>query len=208
MSKIDFKKTLKQLYQPPGGAFTRVDVPAMQFLMVDGRGDPNTTVVYEEALQVLYAVAYKLKFLSKSALGQDYVVPPLEGLWWADDMASFTLQRDKNAWLWTMMIMTPDWIGVEMLETAVAAAAEQKELPALRDLRLATYSEGMSVQIMHVGSYEDEAPLLRQLHEEFLPANRLEPNGKHHEIYLGDPRRIAPERLKTVLRQPVREVPL
>lgn len=208
MSKIDFKQTLTQLYQPPRRAFTLVDVPAMQFLMVDGRGDPNTTVVYQEALQVLYAVAYKLKFLSKSALGQDYVVPPLEGLWWADDMASFTLQRDKNAWLWTMMIMTPDWIGVEMLETAVAAAAEQKELPALRDLRLATYSEGMSVQIMHVGSYEDEAPLLRQLHEEFLPANRLEPNGKHHEIYLGDPRRIAPERLKTVLRQPVREVPL
>jgi hypothetical protein len=206
MSKIDFKQTLKQYYQPPGGAFTLVDVPAMQFLMVDGQGDPNTAVAYQEALQALYAVAFKLKFLSKNELGRDYVVPPLEGLWWAQDMASFALQRDKNAWLWTMMIMAPDWIGARMFETAVSAAAKGHDLPGLARLRLATYGEGLAVQIMHTGSFEDEAPMLRRLHEEFLPANDLAPNGKHHEIYLSDPRRVAPQKLKTVLRQPVREV--
>ncbi len=205
MTKIDFKKELKELYSPPKKDFVLVDVPEMQFLMVDGHGDPNTAQEYQEALETLYAVAYKLKFASKKTLEKDYVVPPLEGLWWAEDMDTFTVGLDKNQWDWTMMLMTPDWITPEMYEQACAAAAKAKELPALPKLRLEKYHEGLSAQIMHIGSYDDEAPTLARLHAEWIPANGYTENGKHHEIYLSDPRRVAPENLKTILRQPVRE---
>lgn len=203
MDKIDFKRTLKHLYQPTGKEFSLVDVPAMQFLMLDGHGDPNTAPFYAEAVEALYGVAYKLKFMSKQELGRDYGVPPLEGLWWAANMASFTTSLDKSAWDWTMMIMQPDWITAEMVAEATAVVQKQKGLPALAHLRLETYREGLSVQIMHTGSYDDEAPTLHRLHHEFMPANGLVFNGKHHEIYLSDPRRVPPEKLKTVLRQPV-----
>ncbi|MGD8795052.1 MAG: GyrI-like domain-containing protein [Anaerolineae bacterium] len=203
MSKIDFKKTLKELYRPPRDRFVVVDVPAMQFLMADGHGDPNTAPAYQEAVEALYALAYKLKFASKKELGQDYVVPPLEGLWWAEDMALFSTMRDKSAWEWTMMIMQPEWITPAMFDAAVAQVAKQKDLPALPIIRLETYEEGLSVQILHLGSYDDEAPTLQRLHHDFLPENGYREAGKHHEIYLSDPRRVAPEKLKTVLRQPV-----
>lgn len=206
MDKIDFKRDLKHLYQPPAGQFTLIEVPAMQFLMLDGHGDPNSTPAYQEAVEALYAVAYKLKFASKQQLGRDYAVMPLEGLWWAEDMASFTARRDKSEWDWTMMIMHPEWVTEEMFGEATAVVAKQKALPALAKLRLEPYHEGQSVQMMHIGSYEDEAPTLHKLHHEFMPANQLAFNGRHHEIYLSDPRRVAPEKLKTVLRQPVRTV--
>ena len=202
MSKIDFKRDLKHLYQP-AGQFTLVDVPAMQFLMIDGHGDPNTAVAYQEAVAALYAVAYKLKFMSKQQLAQDYAVMPLEGLWWANDMDTFTTERDKSQWDWTMMIMQPDWLTPVMFAEATAVVQKQKALPALGQLRLESYHEGLSVQIMHTGSYDDETPTLHKLHHEFMPANGLVFNGRHHEIYLSDPRRVAPEKLKTVLRQPV-----
>ena len=203
MTKIDFKKELKHLYQPSTKQFTVVDVPAMQFLMVNGHGNPNTTPEYTEAVEALYAVAYKLKFASKKEMAKDYTVPPLEGLWWADDMDDFTITRDKSKWDWTMMIMKPDWITQEMVTTAVALVAKKKDLPALSKLRLESYHEGLAVQIMHIGSYDDEAPTIRKMHTEFMPTNGLLPRGKHHEIYLSDPRRVAPEKLKTVIRQPV-----
>ncbi len=206
MDKIDFKRDLKHLYQPPAGQFTLIEVPAMQFLMLDGHGDPNSAPAYQEAVEALYAVAYKLKFASKQQLGRDYAVMPLEGLWWAEDMASFTARRDKSEWDWTMMIMHPEWVTEEMFGEATAVVAKQKALPALAKLRLEPYHEGQSVQMMHIGSYEDEAPTLHKLHHEFMPANQLAFNGRHHEIYLSDPRRVAPEKLKTVLRQPVRTV--
>lgn len=206
MDKIDFKRDLKHLYQPPAGQFTLIEVPAMQFLMLDGHGDPNSAPAYQEAVEALYAVAYKLKFASKQQVGRDYTVMPLEGLWWAEDMASFTAQRDKSQWDWTMMIMQPEWVTEEMFGEATAVVAKQKALPALSKLRLEPYHEGQSVQIMHIGSYEDETPTLHKLHHEFMPANRLAFNGRHHEIYLSDPRRVAPEKLKTVLRQPVHPV--
>ena len=202
MTKTDFKKELKHLYNPPK-RFAVVDVPPMQYLMVDGHGDPNTAQAYTDAVEALYAVAYKLKFASKKTLDKDYVVPPLEGLWWAADMKKFTTSRDKSAWDWTMMIMQPEWITQEMLEGAAEQAAKSKGLPALALLRLETYHEGLAVQIMHVGSYEDEAPTLHRMHQEFIPENGYRMAGKHHEIYLGDPRRTAPEKLRTVLRQPV-----
>lgn len=203
MDKIDFKRTLKHLYQPTGKTFSLVDVPAMRFLMIDGHGDPNTAPAYAETVEALYGVAYKLKFMSKQQLGRDFAVLPLEGLWWAEDMDSFTASLDKSAWDWTMMIMQPDWITADMVTEATAVVQKQKELPTLARLRLETYHEGLSVQIMHTGSYDDEAPTLYRLHHEFMPANGLVFNGKHHEIYLSDPRRVPPEKLKTVLRQPV-----
>jgi len=203
MEKVDFKKTLKYLYGPSGREFSIVDVPQMQFLMVDGAGDPNTAKEYGEAVEALYAVAYKIKFESKKELGRDYTVPPLEGLWWAEDMDAFTVGLDKNVWEWTMMIMQPDWIGEEMVTRAVSEVERKKDLPALPVIRMEAYHEGLSVQILHVGSYEDEAPILKRMHEEFIPRSGYRPNGKHHEVYLSDPRKVPPEKLKTVLRQPV-----
>jgi hypothetical protein len=205
MTKIDFKRELKHLYRPSAKEFVVVEVPPMKYLMVDGHGDPNTAEGYRDAVEALYAVAYKLKFMSKGSLGQDYVVPPLEGLWWAEDMEAFTTQRDKSAWDWTMMIMQPEWITGEMFEAAVEEVERAKGLPALPKLRLGTHDEGLSVQILHIGAYEDEGPTLHRMHHEFIPQNGYEMAGKHHEIYLSDPRRVAPEKLKTVLRQPVRK---
>jgi len=204
MSKTDFKKTLGHLYNPPR-TFATVEVPDMQFLMIDGHGDPNTAQEYQDAVEALYAVAYKLKFASKKALDRDYVVPPLEGLWWAEEMGAF-VARDKGAWDWTMMIMQPDWITPQMFEEAIGQVSKGKDLPALPRLRLERYHEGLAVQILHVGSYDDEAPTIARLHNEFLPDNGLAEAGKHHEIYLGDPRRTPPEKLKTILRQPVKRV--
>jgi len=206
MGKIDFQKELKQLYAPSSKLFTVVDVPAMQFLMVDGQGDPNTSPQYQEALEALYAVAYTLKFASKKQLDRDYVVPPPEGLWWAADMHVFTALSDKSAWYWTMMIMQPEWISQEMFRSACEQAAKKKPLAALPRLRLETYHEGLSVQIMHIGSYADEAPTLHRLHHEWMPQNGFVPTGKHHEIYLSDPRRTPPEKWRTVLRQPIRKM--
>ena len=205
MPKVDFKRELKHLYNPPKKEFTVVDVPPMKFLMVDGHGDPNTAQEYQDAVEALYGVAYKLKFTSKRELGKDYVVPPLEGLWWAGDMEAFTTMRDKSAWDWTMMIMQPEWVTQEMVGEAVKQVEKSKGLPALSKIRLETYHEGLSVQIMHVGSYDDEGPTIARMHHEFMPENGYKPAGKHHEIYLSDPRKVAPEKLKTVLRQPVRK---
>jgi hypothetical protein len=205
MPKTDFKKELKHLYNPSKKDFSVVDVPPMQFLMIDGHGDPNTAQEYQDAVEALYAVAYKLKFMSKKEQGMDYVVPPLEGLWWAEDMETFNIKRDKSAWDWTMMIMQPEWITQELLAEAVEQVGK-KNLPALPKIRLEPYHEGLAVQIMHIGSFDDEGPTLARLHNEFLPENGYAEAGKHHEIYLSDPRKVAPEKLKTVLRQPVRRV--
>lgn len=204
MFKVDFKKELKELYSPPM-KFVIVDVPEMQFLMVDGHGDPNVAQDYQEALEALYAMAYKIKYISKQQMGQDYVVPPLEGLWWAENMETFTSARDKSQWDWTMMIMTPGWISAEIFGDAFELVRDGKNPTALDKLRLESYYEGLSVQIMHIGSYDEEGPTLFKLHEEFLPGSGLVENGKHHEIYLGDPRRVVPQKLKTVLRQPVQK---
>lgn len=200
--KTDFKRTL-DAYQARRGKFRLVDVPTMQYLMIDGRGDPNTSPDFDRAVRALYPVAYKLKFASKRDLDQDYVVPPLEGLWWADDMDSFTAARDKSRWDWTMMIMTPDWIDHAMFAAAVERAGAENRPQGLDDVRLETLHEGRCVQTLHVGPFDDEAAVLAQLHEEFVPDNELRLTGKHHEIYLTDFRRTAPDRLRTILRQPV-----
>lgn len=206
MAKIDYKKEWKHLYNPPKTEFTIVDVPRMKFLMVDGHGDPNTTQEYQDAIEALYGVAYKMKFISKKTLERDYVVPPLEGLWWAEDMETFSTARDKSQWDWTMMIMTPEWVTVDIFANAVEQVRKTKNPGSLDKVRLEQYHEGLSVQIMHVGSFDDEGPVLAEMHSEFIPGNGYIENGKHHEIYLSDFRRVSPEKLKTVLRQPVLKV--
>ena len=201
MDKIDFKTELKQLYQPGPREFTFVDVPTMTFVMVDGQGDPNTADSYRAAVEWLYGVSYAMKFASKD-LGQDYFVPPLEGLWWADDPRDFVAKNKAN-WRWTMMVMVPDFITRAMYEAALEKSAE-KLTDAPASLRFETYAEGRALQIMHLGSYDDEGPALEHLHEVEMPGRKLVHNGHHHEIYLNDPRKTAPAKLKTILRQPVK----
>jgi hypothetical protein len=203
MTKTDFKKELKHLFRSSARQFEVVEVPPMQYLVIDGHGDPNTAQEYKDAVEALFAVAYGLKFMSKKELDKDFVVPPLEGLWWAEDMETFTSQRDKSAWDWTMMIMQPEWITQEMFTAAIKQAERKKDLPALPKIRLEPYHEGLAVQILHIGSYDDEAPTIAKMHHEFMPANGYQLAGKHHEIYLSDPRKVPTEKLKTIIRQPV-----
>jgi hypothetical protein len=200
--KVDLKKSLDS-YQARSGVFRVVDVPALQYLMVDGQGDPNTSQQYADALAALYPVAYTLKFASKAALDRDYVVPPLEALWWAADMSAFTSARDKSQWHWTAMIMTPDWITADTFAEAVASVAAKGRPASLAQVRLETLDEGNCVQTLHVGPYDAEAEVLAEMHDRFIPNAGLRMTGRHHEIYLSDPRRVAPDRLRTILRQPV-----
>ena len=200
--KADFVKQIES-YTARRGTFSVVTVPAMQFLMIDGHGAPGTSQAYDDALSSIYPVAYRLKFLSKGELGRDYAVMPLEGLWWAEDMDAFTTARDKSRWDWTLMNMVPEWITHEHLDVAREAIARKGGAPLLDAVRLERYDEGRSVQTLHVGSYDDEAPVLAAMHHEYIPAHSLRMTGKHHEIYLSDPRRTAADRLRTILRQPV-----
>lgn len=203
--KVDLKKQIP-VYSAPRDGFETVTVPPMRYLAVDGAGDPNTAQSYADALATLYPVAYALKFLSKRELDRDYVVMPLEALWWAEDMAAFTAARDKSRWRWTAMILVPEWLTDEHLGTAIERARAKGDAPSLQALRVETLDEGLCVQILHIGSYDDEGPVLARLHDQFIPAHGLRMSGRHHEIYLSDPRRAAPEKLRTILRQPVEPV--
>ncbi|GGI43881.1 hypothetical protein BCL57_000183 [Agromyces flavus] len=201
--KVDLKRIYRELYAPSARDFTLVEVPPMRYLAIDGHGDPNTAPAYAEAVEALYAVAYAVKFRSKRELGRDFVVGPLEGLWRADDPATF-VTREKSAWDWTMLIAQPDWIDEALVADAIAAARAKGDRPGLDLVELRELDEGSAVQILHLGSYDDEGPTLARLHDEWMPQHGLTFAGDHHEIYLSDPRRTAPEKLKTVLRQPVR----
>jgi len=202
--KVDFKREL-DCYRAKRDRPQVIDVPELRYLMIDGHGDPNTPV-YVDAVSALYPVAYALKFASGRDLDRDYVVMPLEGLWWADDMATFTAARDKSRWDWTLMIMIPDWTTPDMVSAAIEQVGGRADPPTrLGDLRIEDVTEGRCVQALHVGPYDEEAELLRRMHEEFIPGQGLTMVGKHHEIYLSDPRRVAPDKLRTILRQPVVE---
>lgn len=202
--KTDFKKTL-DAYRARAGEFRVLEVPPTRYLAVDGHGDPNTSPAYAAALEALYPVAYTVKFASKQVLDRDYVVPPLEALWWADDMEAFTAARDKSRWSWTAMLMLPGWIDDEHVAAATAKAAGRAP-EALDLVRTVELVEGTCVQTLHVGPYDDEGPVLEEMHERFIPGAGLRMTGRHHEVYLGDPRRTSPERLRTILRQPVEPV--
>lgn len=201
MEKIDFKKKLKHLYRPSPKKPVVIDVPEMNFLMVDGKGYPGTSKEYTEAIEVLYGVSYPLKFALKKGGVLDYVVMPLESLWWIEGKEEFDPEA-KDDWRWTSMIMQPDEVTLDFLSDTIEVVREKKDLAALSKLRLESYYEGLSVQIMHIGPYSEEAPTIERLHN-FAEEQGFKLRGKHHEIYLGDPRRTAPEKLKTVIRQPV-----
>lgn len=204
MEKFDFKKSLASLYNPKNtDDWTLIDVPEMNFLMIDGEGNPNTAKSFADAIESLYAVSYTLKFMSKRTLGKDYGVAPLEGLWYADDMKIFEA-GDKDAYKWTLMIMQPEWISDTMVSDAIEQVSAKKHPIALTKLYFKPYHEGTSLQLLHIGTFDAEAPKLKHLHGSYMPAHGYEFGGSHHEIYLSDMRRVAPEKLKTVLRQPVR----
>ncbi|EYR64366.1 hypothetical protein N866_11740 [Actinotalea ferrariae CF5-4] len=200
--KVDLKKTVGA-FRARAGSFEVLDLPDLQYLMIDGHGDPNTSPAFAEAVEALYPVAYTVKFASKRDLGRDYVVPPLEGLWWADDMRSFTAARDKTRWDWTLMLMVPDWIDRALVVGAVGQADAKGRAARVDDIRLETLAEGRCVQTLHVGAFDEEAAVLARMHDEFIPDHGLRRVGKHHEIYLSDLRRVAPEKRRTILRQPV-----
>lgn len=205
MEKVDFKKSFPDLYKPPADRFVSVNVPAMQFVKIDGKGDPNRAPAYKQAIEWLYSVSYAMKFAAKATKGKDYVVPPLEGLWWADDPADFAARR-KERWRWTMMIMAPAFIDLALFTAAIDKS--KNKLGTLPDsLRLERLEEGTVLQILHVGSYDDEGPILARLHDKEMPARGLTFAGPHHEIYLSDPRKSAPAKLRTILRQPVKSAP-
>jgi len=205
MQKIDFKKRLKQLYSAPAKAPVIVDVPAMNFMMTDGTGDPNTSVEFQQAVEVLFSTSYTLKFMiKKGPMAIDYGVPPLEGVWWADDMASFTT-GDKASWKWTLMIMQPEYVTAELFEQALEQTRKKKALPALDQLRFESFHEGLSAQVLHVGPFSEEGPTIERLHR-FIHDNGYGRNGRHREIYLSDLRRAAPEKWKTIIRQPIAKV--
>ena len=195
----DVKKDLRQLYAPKNTDWALVDVPEQRFLAIDGRGNPNTAESYAKAVQALYAFAYTIKMTAK-ARGEDFVVGPLEGLWWSEDYTAFTV-RAKDEWQWTMLISLPPWIIEDAVEEARESVRRKKKIDA--PVRVETLDEGRCAQALHIGSYDDEGPLLARLHGEYLAAQGLEPTGLHHEVYLGDPRKTEPAKLKTVLRQPV-----
>jgi len=202
MKKIDYKKQFKSLYGASVSKVETVEVPELNFLMVDGKGDPNTAKSFSDAIEALYPVAYTLKFMvKKGAEGVDYGVMPLEALWWADDMSAFST-GNKGAWQWTLMMMQPGCITPKMVKEAIEAAGRKKKPVALPLMRFEAFREGKSAQTMHIGRFSEEGPTVEKVHS-FIKASGSRMVGKHHEIYLSDMRRVAPEKWKTIVRQPM-----
>lgn len=202
MLKIDYKKELKNLYNTSIEKVNIVDVPAMNFLTVNGSGDPNTSKQYQEAIEALFKVSYALKFMvKKSKHAVDFAVMPLEGLWWFEGVEQVNLEN-KNTWSWTSLIMQPKYVDKALVNEAIEQTRKKKDLAALPKIRFESFKEGLSAQIMHIGPYANEKPTIEKLHN-FIDENGYKFNGKHHEIYLGDPRRTKPEKLKTIVRQPI-----
>lgn len=204
MSKIDLKKDLKHLYNPSKNYFSVVEVPAMNFLVVDGRGDPNTSADYQAAIEVLFSLSYTLKFMVRRTSGADYAVMPLEGLWWVDDPLQPDLFANKDKWQWTAMIMQPPQVTHELVSAGMDEVRRKKAPSALDNVRFERFDEGLTAQILYIGPFADEKPTIDRLHS-FILESGGQITGKHHEIYLNDFRRTAPDKLKTVIRQPLQK---
>ena len=201
MEKIDYKKELKHLYRSSAKKVEVVEVPKMNFLMIDGDGGPNHPT-FQNAIEVLFPLSYTLKFMiKKSDIGIDYGVLPLEGLWWADDMSSF-IKDKKDDWKWTLMIMQPELVKKEMVVKAIEEVRKKKNPVALPLVRFESFAEGKAAQIMHIGPFSEEGPTVEKLHA-LIGDSGSQRIGKHHEIYLSDIRRAAPEKWKTIIRQPM-----
>jgi hypothetical protein len=204
MKKLDLRKELRHLYHPPAKDVTLVKIPTFNFLMIDGAGDPNTSKGFQDAIQALFTLSYTLKFMVKKEKKIEYPVMALEGLWWSEDMSAFSLQQ-KDRWKWTVMMMQPKVVTKSMVKKAVKTVQAKKEIPAIDGVRFASFAEGLSAQIMHIGPFSTEGPTIEKVHT-FARERGCELSGKHHEIYLSDVRRVRPEKMKTVIRQPVRKV--
>ncbi len=203
MEKINFKKEYKPLYSASSKKVAIADVPKMNFLMIDGKGDPNISKEFQKAIEALFSLSYTLKFLiKKSELAIDYGVMPLEGLWWTGDMSKFSIEN-KEDWKWTLMIMQPEFVEEKLIAEAMEQLKKKKNLPALFKVRFETFSEGKVAQIMHIGPFSEEGPTIEKLHD-FIKDNGYKLYGKHHEIYLSDIRKAAPKKWKTIIRQPIR----
>ena len=200
MTKIDYRKEFGDWYTAPTSKPKLVMLPELNYLMIDGKGDPNTALEYQQAVEAIYPVAYGIKFKIKRESGTDFGVLPLEGLWWVPDMNLFSTDS-KDDWLWTSLILQPPIVNKEIFIEVLEDVRKKKDLPALEKIRFESYQEGKTAQIMHLGPYADEAPTIQKLHD-FILSQGYHLSGKHHEIYLGDPRRTAPEKLRTIIRQP------
>lgn len=200
MANIDLKKVYRDHYSAKPKP-SLVEVPARPFLMIDGRGDPNTSEAYRNAVLALYPLAYGIRKELKDRTGDAYTVMPLEGLWWVDDMTQFSVE-DKSDWQWTALICQPDIVTEELLADIAPAVVEKKKLESGHLVRLDQYDEGKAAQILHLGPYSEEAPTIERLHQ-FIANGGYELRGRHHEIYLSDPRKVEPEKVKTIIRQPI-----
>jgi hypothetical protein len=200
MDLIDLRKDLTHLYTATAKKASLVKVPRLPMLVVDGKGDPNASAAFQNAIEALYGVAYTLKFGLKKRDVLDFTILPLEGLWWADNMNAFE-NGERDQWKWTLLVVMPGAITGAMVEHARREVSARKDMPALQLLRFTEFEEGACMQILHVGPYSDERPTIERLHAAIAEQGGT-PSGKHHEIYLGDPRRAAPENLKTIIRQP------
>jgi len=202
MKKIDYKKELKNFYNASAKKVEVVEVPQMNFLMIDGKGDPNTSQAFQEAVEALFSLAYTLKFMIKKGKeGIDYGVMPLEGLWWVDDMSQFGIENKDN-WKWTLMIMQPEFVTIDLCTEASEQVKKKKDLPSLAKIRFESFTEGKAAQIMHIGPFSEEGPTIQKIHN-FIRENNHKISGKHHEIYLSDIRKAAPAKWKTIIRQPM-----
>jgi hypothetical protein len=203
MKKLDFKKSINS-YKATKNKIEIIEVPKIKYITIDGKGDPNTSIEFNQAIRMLYPISYKIKFFSKQKLAKDYVVMPLEALWWSEDMSNFTSNRDKSKWNWTLMIMQPNWITKTIFKSVLENVKTKYETLDFSKVKFKEINESKCVQTLHIGSFDDEADILKEIHENFIPVNNLVMTKKHHEIYLSDFRRVAPEKIKTILRQPVK----
>lgn len=201
MDKIDFRKELTHLYDPSVKEVSVVDVPAMNFMLIDGEGAP-TSPQYSDAIEALFGISYSLKFMVKKSSGIDFSVMPLEGLWWVDDMTKFSSER-KDEWKWTAMIMQPKYVTADHVKVAVEQIKKKKDLRALPKVRFENFKEGLAAQIMYVGPFSAEGATIAKIHA-YIQNSGHTLSGKHHEIYLNNPVTTAPEKLKTILRQPMK----
>jgi hypothetical protein len=199
-AKLDLKRELGDLYQSPAGTVVEVNVPGAHFLMVDGKGDPNTTPGYARAVETLFTLAYALKFSIKRSTGVDYTVMPLEGLWWSDDMRTFT-PENKADWKWTLLIRQPSFVNSSTCDRIRTEVQKKKPTIAVEDVRFERFEEGTCVQTLHVGPFSEEGPAVQRLHDHIW-ANGKQLSGRHHEIYLSDIRKAAPAKWRTIIRQP------
>jgi len=202
MEKIDLKVVYKNLYSGKVNVPVIVDVPGFQYVMIDGEGDPNTSPQFASAVETIYTTAYSIKAVCKKNLAKDFVVQPLEGLWYADDMNNFVWGK-KDLWKWTLLITIPSFVSRENFSAGIKTASEKKKNLPFEKVRLEKYSEGKSVQVMHLGPYSAEGPVIAKMHE-FAFNSGFSLHKKHHEIYLSDARKTPPEKLKTILRNPIK----